>query len=519
MRLDLSALRYLTKEDFRTLSAIETGMRNHEIVPIEVIRDISGLTKINISKTLSTLLKHKLIKHTNVQYDGYSLNYLGYDYLAINTLIKQGILVKIGSKIGVGKESDVYICYVKNTSSEISEEQYAKIKEEIYMENAEKELLSDDSASEDDNDEAHINTDNNNEVSYIKNDLPLALTQHNSDSQYTIAVIKLARLGRTSFRAVKQKRNYIKNQTHYSWLYLSRLSAKNEYKYMTGLFNHKYAVPRPYGYNRHCIIMEYIPSYPLCRVEAITYPHKVYQRLIEFIVKLAKDGLIHGDFNEFNLLVGIEDNEICVIDFPQMISIDHEDAKEYFERDIACVKAFFKRKFNLTFEDEFSGKLEDVNREGTLDVELKAFGYKEHKEEKGKRKEKEDDKEDKGEDDEDSEEDGDGDDNDEEDNKEDTKNKGDKEDVKADHNDDDEDDELDFNKEKEDGDVMLCGEDKNKVSYRKKYTKEDIKMKVKKMLGGSKGGNSKGMSGDKVKMGNRFKGKKQGMKQNELKHI
>ena len=515
MRLDLSALRYLTKEDFRTLLAIETGMRNHEIVPVEVIRDISGLTKVNISKTLSTLLKHKLIKHTNVQYDGYSLNYLGYDYLAINTLIKQGILVKIGSKIGVGKESDVYICYVKNTSSEISEEQYAKIKEEIYMENAERELLSDDddnSANNDNNDEAQINTDNNNnEVSYIKNDLPLALTQQKTDSQYTIAVIKLARLGRTSFRAVKQKRNYIKNQTHYSWLYLSRLSAKNEYKYMTGLFNHKYAVPRPYGYNRHCIIMEYIPSYPLCRVDVITYPHKVYQRLIDFIVKLAKDGLIHGDFNEFNLLVGIEDNEICVIDFPQMISTEHEDAKEYFERDIACVKAFFKRKFNLTFEDEISGKLEDVVREGTLDVEMKAFGYKEHKEEKGKRKEKEDNKED----DKDEEEDEDNDEDEVDDNVNEDK-KNDNEDKKVD---DDDEDDFDFNKEKEDGDVMLCSDDKNKVAYRKKYTKEDIKMKVKRMLGNSKGGNAKGAGGDKVKMGNRFKGKKHGMKQNELKHI
>jgi RIO-like serine/threonine protein kinase len=412
--------------------------------------------------------------------------------------------VKIGSKIGVGKESDVYICYVKNTSSEISEEQYAKIKEEIYMENAERELLSDD--DDDDNNEAQINTDNNNnnEVSYIKNDLPLALTQQKTDSQYTIAVIKLARLGRTSFRAVKQKRNYIKNQTHYSWLYLSRLSAKNEYKYMTGLFNHKYAVPRPYGYNRHCIIMEYIPSYPLCRVDVITYPHKVYQRLIDFIVKLAKDGLIHGDFNEFNLLVGIEDNEICVIDFPQMISTEHEDAKEYFERDIACVKAFFKRKFNLTFEDEISGKLEDVVREGTLDVEMKAFGYKEHKEEKGKRKEKEDDKEDnKDEEEED------------EDNDEDEVDDNVNEDKKV----DDDEDDFDFNKEKEDGDVMLCSDDKNKVAYRKKYTKEDIKMKVKRMLGNSKGGNAKGAGGDKVKMGNRFKGKKQGMKQNELKHI
>ena len=35
-------------------------------------------------------------KNTNIIYDGYSLNYLTYNYLEIHYLIKQGILVKIG---------------------------------------------------------------------------------------------------------------------------------------------------------------------------------------------------------------------------------------------------------------------------------------------------------------------------------------------------------------------------------------------------------------------------------------
>ena len=35
-------------------------------------------------------------KHKNVIYDGYSLNYLTYNYLEIHYLIKLGILVKIG---------------------------------------------------------------------------------------------------------------------------------------------------------------------------------------------------------------------------------------------------------------------------------------------------------------------------------------------------------------------------------------------------------------------------------------
>jgi len=46
---------------------------------------------------------------------------------------------------------------------------------------------------------------------------------------------------------------------------------------------------------------------------------------------LAESGLIHGDFNEFNLLVKKDTEEIIVIDFPQMTSTDHPNADEYVE--------------------------------------------------------------------------------------------------------------------------------------------------------------------------------------------
>lgn len=37
-----------------------------------------------------------------------------------------------------------------------------------------------------------------------------------------VFALKLHRLGRTSFRAVKNKRDYVGNRSSYSWLYLSR---------------------------------------------------------------------------------------------------------------------------------------------------------------------------------------------------------------------------------------------------------------------------------------------------------
>lgn len=48
---------------------------------------------------------------------------------------------------------------------------------------------------------------------------------------------------------------------------------------------------------------------------------------MKLIVKLARYGLIHGDFNEFNLMITHEE-EVVLIDFPQMVSTSHPNAEE-----------------------------------------------------------------------------------------------------------------------------------------------------------------------------------------------
>lgn len=55
-------------------------------------------------------------------------------------------------------------------------------------------------------------------------------------------------------------------------------------------------------------------------------PSALYNDLMELIVKLGSYGLIHCDFNEFNLIVN-EDDKLTVIDFPQMVSISHPNAQ------------------------------------------------------------------------------------------------------------------------------------------------------------------------------------------------
>ncbi|NXT58346.1 RIOK2 kinase, partial [Pluvianellus socialis] len=303
-KLNVVMLRYLSREHFRVLTAVEMGMKNHEIVPASLIASIASLKHGGCNKILRELSKHKLLAYERTKtVQGYRLTNAGYDYLALKTLSSRQVINSVGNQMGVGKESDIYI--VANEE----EQQFA---------------------------------------------------------------LKLHRLGRTSFRSLKNKRDYHKHRHKMSWLYLSRLAAMKEFAYMKALHDREFPVPKPVDYNRHAVVMELIDGYPLCQVRHIEDPASVYSELMDLIVKLANHGLIHGDFNEFNLILD-NDDHVTMIDFPQMISTSHANAEWYFDRDVNCIKEFFKKRFN--YESELFPVFKDVRRECSLDREIAASGY------------------------------------------------------------------------------------------------------------------------------------------------
>lgn len=126
--------------------------------------------------------------------DGYKLNYLGYDFLAIYTLMRRGTLAKVMSQVGIGKESDIFLCQ-DHTGKEM--------------------------------------------------------------------ILKLARLGRTSFKTIKNNRDYLQGRTQFNWLYLSRLATTKEYTYMQALHKEGFPTPTPVDNNRHAIIMTRIDGVSL----------------------------------------------------------------------------------------------------------------------------------------------------------------------------------------------------------------------------------------------------------------
>jgi len=107
-KIAVQVFRKLEIEDFRVLQVIEAAMSKHEFVPKELI---AKFTKFSLGETnfrLGRLSKFQLIRRIKGAYVGYTLNYAGYDCLAINAFVKAEVLEAFGKPLGVGKEADVY---------------------------------------------------------------------------------------------------------------------------------------------------------------------------------------------------------------------------------------------------------------------------------------------------------------------------------------------------------------------------------------------------------------------------
>ncbi|CAJ1939947.1 unnamed protein product [Cylindrotheca closterium] len=375
MKLDPTVMRTMSGQDFRVLEAVEKGMQRHSLVPAPLISSLASLRHGGTGKIISSLLRDKLLSHDkSCGYDGYRLTNAGYDILALHHLKSRKLIAAIGDRIGTGKESDIY------------------------------------------------------------------LAVHPNGNQI---VLKFHRLGRTSFRNVKNKRDYfVYNQrgkggnqpaanSSSSWLFLSRKSALKEYAFMKALYNVDYPTPQPIAHNRHIVVMSLVRGVPLYQVTSRNLSAEqaasIFHQASDLALRLAKHGLVHCDLNEFNLLVdlsGIQQKAlsqehdpyvrhsglsvaaetapgmlsargpwepehlqqhapdagslnsddkppepvllldsgepkpiVTLIDFPQMVSTQHPNAEELYERDTACLYKFFTHKLHFRIPKSDEGSL------------------------------------------------------------------------------------------------------------------------------------------------------------------
>jgi RIO kinase 2 len=277
MKLDATDLRYVSSDEFRVLTATEMGSKNHEVVPTSLIVQISGLRNGGVNKLLASLAKRNLI--SKVQNSRCTMFFFCSSVLsAADHVTDDGYRLTYGGYDYLAMRT----LSKRDTMHSVGNQIGVGKESDIYVV---------------------------------------------ADSEQKEMVLKLHRLGRVSFRAIKEKRDYLGKRKSASWMYMSRLAAQKEWAFMKVLHEHDFPVPRPIDQARHCILMEFIDAYPLRQVSDVANPGHLYSVLMDIIVRFAHAGLIHGDFNEFNILIRRETGEPVVIDFPQMVSTSHTNAE------------------------------------------------------------------------------------------------------------------------------------------------------------------------------------------------
>ena len=195
---------------------------------------------------------------------------------------------------------------------------------------------------------------------------------------------------------------------------------------MTALHRRGFRVPRPLALNRHAIVMSLVPGVPLKQVPLSAFGTatgksrdeniaRLYDDCLELALSLAAVGVIHGDLNEFNILIEnvpdpeektddwveneptqlpeqqprdrrVTDGETrkpmipYLIDFPQITSMSHSQAAFYFDRDVRGIKSFFRKRYHFESEDQgptFGDATSRLQSSASprLDVEMEASGF------------------------------------------------------------------------------------------------------------------------------------------------
>jgi RIO kinase 2 len=318
VKLDVSLLRYLSPQDFKVLTSVEMGMRNHELVPGPLVNSIATLRFGGCGKVLVDLTKHKLLAYERgKRYDGYRLTYAGYDYLALNALTHRDVLGGVGNQIGVGKESDVFIC-----ESADQQNQYAikfhRLGRVCFRKVSEK---------------RDFYTKSKNKTSWIY----------------------LSRI------AAQREYEFLRFM-HCKGLPVPKPIDCNRHVVVMELIDGR-------------ILNQYTSESfePEKRDQQIA---NLYKNLMNLIFKFANEArVVHGDFNEFNILIKhdlVKDElEPVIIDLPQMIGVDHELAPEQFERDVNCIVEFFSKRFH--YESDYVPKWSDIDEHAKEENKMDQF--------------------------------------------------------------------------------------------------------------------------------------------------
>lgn len=126
------------------------------------------------------------------------------------------------------------------------------------------------------------------------------------------------------------------------------LWCQREFKNLRLAYENGISCPKPIAFKGNVLVMEFIgegdvPAPRLIDVKLNDYK-KVYDIILDQIMKLAKTGIVHGDLSAYNILL-LE--KPYIIDLSHGTPVESQIAQELLERDIKNVNKFFEKKVEI----------------------------------------------------------------------------------------------------------------------------------------------------------------------------
>ena len=139
-------------------------------------------------------------------------------------------------------------------------------------------------------------------------------------------------------RVKRERRNVI-----FSWCNREYRNLKIAYE------KAKVSCPKPIASYQNILVMEFlgkndVPFPQLVNLELDYETAKIlYNQVIENAKKLKEKKLVHGDLNEYNILVDVDNLKVYFIDFSHGVREDSPIYEELWKRDIENINRFFSK--------------------------------------------------------------------------------------------------------------------------------------------------------------------------------
>ena len=133
---------------------------------------------------------------------------------------------------------------------------------------------------------------------------------------------------------------------------------KKEFKNLLIAEKARVHAPKPYSFSGNVLVMQFLGNEwaaPLIKDVEIDDPEKAFWSIVKDMKKLYKNGLVHSDISEFNILYW--KGKPWLIDFAQGMLLKHPKAEEFLRRDTKNVISFFKK---MGFEKDESSIMQFI---------------------------------------------------------------------------------------------------------------------------------------------------------------